>query len=191
MSQATRSLLYAQIAFFGFLLLCVAITDAGVSHNHGFSFYGGHTSTLVPYALGFLASAWLLARAAGEVERDGGEANTRFALGLRLVVLFLLLDLLTPDTVNAFFYDAHIVASVLLFLCQAVFGLWVAARFTTGRAAASLYVLQIAGGIVAGLSQLQWIGLLSPGILIFQLSFGLLLLASTAELPEPRSAKLT
>src|SRR6266536_343992 len=114
MSHAARSLLYAQIAFFGFLLLCVAITDAGLSHNHGFSFYGGNPSTLVPYALGFVVCSWLLAHGANQLELEEGETNARFALGLRLLVLFLLLDLLTPDTINTFFYDAHIVASTLL-----------------------------------------------------------------------------
>src|SRR6266699_4090815 len=116
MSAAARNLVYAQIAFFGFLLLCVAITDAGLAHNHGFSFYGSHPSTLVPYALGFVTCSWLLARAATQLDREGGESKTRLALGLRIVVLLLLFDLLTPDTVNSAFYDAHIAASVLLFL---------------------------------------------------------------------------
>jgi hypothetical protein len=187
MSHAARSLLYAQIAFFGFLLLCVAITDAGVSHNHGFSFYGGHPSTLVPYALGFVACALLLARGASQLEHAGGETNVRFALGVRILVLLLLLDLLTPDTINSVFYDAHIAASVALFLFEAVFALWVAARVSPGPVASTLYTLQILGGVVAGLSQLNWIGLLSPGILVFQLSFGMLLVTATA---EPATAQL-
>jgi len=193
MSVAARSLVSAQIAFFGFLLLCIAITDDGVAHNHGFSFYGSHPSTLVPYALGFLVCSGLLARAATLLDREGGELNTRLALGVRIVVLLLLFDLLTPDTLNSFFYDAHIVASVLLFLFEAAFGLWIVTRVALNQATGFLYALQIAGGIFAGLSQLQWIGLLSEGILVFQLCFGVLLVAAVTETPaaelhSPREA---
>jgi hypothetical protein len=45
-----------------------------------------------------------------------------------------------------------------------------------------LYVLQIAAGLLAGASQAQWIGLLSPGILVFQLAFFALLMCLPVEL---------
>jgi hypothetical protein len=45
-----------------------------------------------------------------------------------------------------------------------------------------VYALQILAGLVAAASQAQWIGLLSPGILVFQVAFGALLLCLPVEL---------
>jgi phosphoglycerate dehydrogenase-like enzyme len=55
---------------------------------------------------------------------------------------------------------------------------------TSTAATISLYSTQITGGVVAGLSQLQWIGLLSVGIFVFQIAFGVLLVIVVANLPD-------
>ena len=160
--------------------MCFLITGGGLSHNHGFSFYGGRWATIVPWAVGFIAASVLILQAASAA------AATDAALAgcLRVNVVLLLLVAVTPDTVDQVFYVAHVTASVLLFLFQAGVGLWLVLR-TQARGVLQLYVVQIAGGIVAGLSQAQWIGLLSPGILAFQVAFGALLVVSTL---EPRGA---
>ena len=179
MSAAGRLLLWAQLAFWGSVAVCFAVAGGGLGDNHGFSVYGGRLSTIVPWAVGFLATAGLTLRAAALLD----EPDPALARALRINVLLLVLVLLTPDTVNQFFYVAHIVASIALFLFQAIVGLWLVRR-TGSRAVLQLYVVQITGGVVAGLSQLQWMGLLSPGILAFQVAFGALLVAATTE-PHP------
>jgi hypothetical protein len=175
-NAAGRLLLWAQLAFWGCVVVCFAVAGGGLGDNHGFSVYGGRVSTIVPWAVGFLATAGLTVRAAALL----GESDPALARALRVNVLLLFFVLLTPDTVNQFFYVAHIVASIALFLFQAVVGLWLVQR-TGSRAVLQLYVVQIAGGVIAGLSQLQWIGLLSPGILVFQVFFGALLVAATTD----------
>ena len=176
MSAAGRLLFYAQLAFWACVVVCLAVAGGGLSHNHGFSIYGGRASTIVPWTVGFLAAAALILRAATLLDAF----DPPLARALRANVLLLLFVLLTPDTIDQLFFVAHIVASIALFLFQAFVGLWLVRR-TGSRAVPQLYVIQIAGGIVAGLSQLQWIGLLSPGILAFQVAFGALLVAATAE----------
>jgi hypothetical protein len=186
MSAVGRLLLAAQLAFWGSIGLCFLITTEGFTHNHGPSFYGGRWSTIVPYGLGILGAAAMLARAASLLERSEGADVRRTANGIRLLIIFLLADLLTPDTLNTFFYNAHIVASVALFLFQAILGLWLIVRIARGTGLVALYATQIAGGLVAGASQAQWIGLLGPGIAVFQISFGVLLVAATAGLDPVR-----
>ena len=56
--------------------------------------------------------------AAGDFERSGAGAG--LPTGLRLLAVFLLLDVATPDRVNAFFYWAHDLTSALLFLYRDV-----------------------------------------------------------------------
>ena len=176
MTAVGRLLLWAQLAFWGCVVVCFAVTGGGLSHNHGFSVYGGAWETIVPWTVGFVAAAVLILRAAALLEGS----DRVFAWGLRLVVLFGMGILFTPDTIDQLFYDAHIVASVLLFLFQAGLGLWIVVRAHAGLLT-RVYVLQIAGGVVAGLSQAQWIGLLSLGILVFQVAFGALIVLATSE----------
>ena len=170
MTTPGRLLLQAQVAFWLAMVVCFAVDDGGLSNNHGFSVYGGSWHTIVPWTIGFVAAAVLMLRAAALLDAD----DHVLARCIRVNVVLLLGVLLTPDTVDQLFYVAHIVASVLLFLFQAGFGLWLVLRART-RPAVWLYAVQIGGGLVAGASQAQWIGLLSPGILVFQIAFGALL----------------
>jgi hypothetical protein len=171
-----RLLVLAQLAFWACVGLCLAVTGGRLSHNHGFSIYGGRWTTILPWAVGISAAAGLVWRAADAVSHE----DQALARCLRINVVLLVFILLTPDSIDQLFYVAHIVASVALFLFQAIIGLWLVLR-TRSAAVLQLYVLQIAGGLVAGASQGQWIGLLSPGILVFQLAFGALLVSLPVE----------
>src|SRR5512146_121699 len=177
MNGARRLLLLAQLAFWSSVLLCFAVTGGGLGHNHGFSVYGGEWTTILPWAVGIAAAAALIWRAADALMGH----DPPLARCLRINVVLLVFILLTPDSINQFFYVAHIIASVVLFLFQAIVGLWLVLR-TRSSLVLQLYVAQIAAGLVAGASQAQWIGLLSPGILVFQLAFGALLVSLPVEL---------
>jgi hypothetical protein len=170
MNGARRLLLLAQLAFWSCVLLCFVVPGGGLGHNHGFSVYGGRWTTILPWAIGIAAAAALVWRAADALSGE----DPPLARCLRVNVVLLVFILLTPDSIDQLFYAAHIVASVALFLFQAIVGLWLVAR-THSSLVLPLYVVQIAAGLVAGASQAQWIGLLSPGILVFQLAFGALL----------------
>jgi hypothetical protein len=181
MDDARRMLLLAQLTFWFCALLCFVVTGGGLGHNHGFSVYGGKWTTILPWAVGIAAAAVLIWRAA-DVLASG---DPTLAACLRINVFLLVFILLTPDSVDRFFYVAHIVASVVLFLFQAAVGLWLVIR-TQSIPVGELYVLQIASGLVAGASQAQWIGLLSPGIFGFQLAFGALIASPAVVSPGDR-----
>ena len=176
MSAVGRLLLRAQLAFWACVVVCFTVAGGGLGHNHGFSVYGGRWSTIVPWAVGFVAASALFLRAAALLD----DADPPLGRCLRVNVALLLFVLFTPDTIGRLFNVAHIVASIALFLFQAVVGLWLVQR-TGSRAVLQLYLVQIAGGVVAGLSEAQLIGLLSPGILVFQIAFGALFIAATTE----------
>lgn len=181
MSAAARYLLFAQLAFWSAMLLCIAITGGGLGDNHGFSFFGGRLSTILPYAVGFIAAGALIAQSAKLLEQNG---RPKVASGLRILVVLLLLDLLTPDSLGSAFYAAHITVSIVLFVFEAAFGLWLVTAVSSGLPSVSLFGTQITGGVIAGLSQLQWIALLSLGIFVFQVAFGALIVTAVASLHE-------
>ena len=135
----------------------------------------------MPYALGMLCGIVLILYASALVERSPLAAG-RLASGSRLLAFFLFVDLATPDTVSSVFYWAHDLASTLLFLYQLGFAIWLVRSVWRTRAGAVLVGAQFVGGLVAMFSQLQLIPLLGPGILVFQVSFGALLVCSTARL---------
>jgi hypothetical protein len=171
MTRAQRLLLDAQLAFWICVGLCFAVTGGGLfSHNHGLSFYGGRWSTIVPWTVGLAAASFLVLRAAEELVHT----DPPLVRALRLNVLLVLSILFTPDTVSQLWYVLHIVASTALFLFQAALGLWLVLR-SLRAVVLQLYVVQIAGGIVAGLSQVHLIDLLGIGIVVFQVAFGALL----------------
>jgi hypothetical protein len=174
-NSAQRDLVLAQLVFWASVLLCLAVTGGGLGDNHGFSVYGGKWTTILPWAVGIAAAAALVSRAADALAGDPPLARC-----LRVNVVLLVFILLTPDSIDQFFYVAHIVASVALFLFQALVGLWLVVARPRSHLVLQLYVVQIAAGLVAGASQAQWIGLLSPGILVFQLAFGAVLYAVTS-----------
>jgi hypothetical protein len=190
-----RNLAYGLTMFAVSLAACIAMTADGVTHNHGWSFYGSNDATLVPYAVGFVACCAFFWRAAAMLSASGAD---EVAAGVRLLVGFLLLDLLTPDTLNAFFYWAHVAASVLLFLFEFAFAAALAFRTLPGTARAgaarALFGAQFAGGLLAMLSQLELVPALSEGMVVFQAAFGaLLVLAASslrAALPPAAAAQL-
>lgn len=177
MPAPARQLLLGQLGFFACLSVCVAIDRAGLNDNHGWSYYGGRYETFLPYMLGFLVLILLLGRSARLLELAGAP---QLAGALRLLALLLLLDLATPDTVNGFFYWAHNVASTLLFLFEFCLGIVLVATAVPSLFGAALFVIQLAGGLIAMFSQLQVLPILGIGILLFQVSFCVLLVVATA-----------
>jgi hypothetical protein len=172
-ARARYLLLWAQVAFWACVGLCLVVSGGGLGHNHGFSVYGGRWTTVLPWAIGITGAAALIWRAADALTDE----DPALARSLRINVILLVSILVTPDTIDQAFYIAHIVASIALFLFQAIVGFWLVLR-TRSNLVLQLYMAQIAAGLVAGASQAQWVGLLSPGILVFQLAFFALLLAS-------------
>lgn len=172
-------LLLAQLVFFAGLSACALIAPEGLHDNHGWSYYEGHRATLLPYLLGILAYVALTLYAAALLER--ASAPRGLVRGLRWLALFLALDVATPDTLNAVFYWAHDLTSAVLFLFELGFAVWLVRTFLATRLGIALVLVQFLGGLVAMFSQLQVVSQLGLGILVFQLSFAVLVVASSAE----------
>jgi hypothetical protein len=166
-------LVLGQTIFLACLGGCVALDRRGLWDNHGWSYYGGRADTAVVYGFGFTALILCVLGAAALLERPPG-IRTLPALLVGLA-LALALDLATPDTVSPLLYDAHVAASVVLFLLEFTSALWLVVHFLPTRPGKGLFALLFAGGLTAMFSQLQWIGLLGLGILVFQVSYFVIL----------------
>ena len=107
---------------------------------------------------------------------------------LRVLAVLLFLDLATPDTINSFFYWAHVSVSAALFMHELAIA--VALVLSAPRAQlVALLATQVAAGLLAMFSQFHLIGYLSTGILLYQLAFGaLLVLGARDQLVEEEAA---
>jgi hypothetical protein len=181
-SRPARYLLFAQVGFFLSLVVCMVIDPTGLGDNHGWSYYEGRDETFFPYLLGFFGCVLMIVYAAVLLERSPAPAG--LSRGLRLLSFFLFLDIATPDTVNVVFWWAHDVASTLLFLFELGFAVWLVRTVSATRLNLGLLVLQFISGVVAMFSQLQVISQLGVGILLFQVSFGVMLVVTTARIPD-------
>jgi hypothetical protein len=182
-SAAVRVLLFGQLAFFLGLAACALVAPEGLHDNHGWSYWEGRWATVVPYVLAVLLFVALTLYAAALLER--ASAPRGLVRGLRWLTVFLLLDVGTPDTVNAVFYWAHDLTSAVLFLYELAFGIWLVRALLPTRLGLSLVGAQFLGGLIAMFSQLQVVSQLGPGIFVFQVSFALLLVTATAAVAEP------
>lgn len=173
--NAVRNLIYAQVSFFGFLLIAILMTPAAFDNNHGLSYYGEHKSTAIPYGLGFLLTGFFLMKAASSLPNKTRPFK-KLAVGLEILVILLIGVFLTPDTLNAFFNWAHYIVAASLFIFELGLAFWLTVWWCRDWLAGWLLAVQLAAGIVAMLSQFHVIYYLSEGILFFQLAFGLLLI---------------
>ena len=183
MSASARSLLLAQVGFLLALAVCILMDSRGLQDNHGWSYYEEHGRTFLPYVLGF---AWLIFwiwQAAGLLTRSN--APTALAPALKLLAIFFLLDVATPDTVDAVFAWAHDLSSTLLFLYELGFAIWLVVAVWPTWTGRGLLLVQLVGGLIAMFSfVVELVSQLGTGILLFQLSFGALLVAATAQFRE-------
>ena len=184
MSRVSRLLFSAQAVFFLALGVCAALDPRGLGSNHGWSYYEGRATTAAPYVIGLVGTIALVAYAAVVAARS--DAPQGLVWGLAGLALFLALDVASPDTVNAVFYWAHDMTSAALFLYELGFAVWLVRTLEPTAVGVALVVLQFCGGLVAMFSQLQVISQLGLGILVFQLSFGVLLVTATFDLDHAR-----
>ena len=173
MSAAGRLVVVGIGVFVACLGGCVAIDRNGLWDNHGWSYYGGRSGTAVLYGLGYASLVLCVLVAAVLLHRPPAVPVLPGLLGVLAIVLAG--DLATPDTLSTAFYDAHVAASIVLFLFELGVAVWIAHRLVPTRMARLLLAAQFVGGLVAMFSQLQWIGLLGLGILVYQVCFFALL----------------
>jgi hypothetical protein len=172
-TKAVGYLILAQICFFGFLMIAIIMTPAAFSDNHGLSYYGEHKLTAIPYGLGFLLGSFFLMKVTSALPAKI-QPFKNLAVAIQVLVLLLIGVFLTPGNLNRFFDWAHNIVAAGLFIFELGLALWLIIWWYKDLAIISLFIIQLIAGLVAMLSQLDVIYYLSEGILIFQLSFGLL-----------------
>lgn len=171
-----RYLVYSQLATYITFLACIAIAPASLADNSGFSYFGHHRWTVVPFGAGILTAAYFLLRSA---EFLPSNARTR-----KLKIFFRSLPILmtglvvVPAVGNGWYDFIHRLFGTALFLAQLGLAGWLVWRIKNDRLNWLLIILQVSGGLIALIYLNPVQGFELQGQLLFQLAFSVLLLRS-------------
>jgi hypothetical protein len=183
-SRVVLDVVSGQILLFGGLVVCVALSPAGLAANKGFSYFGIHWSTVLPYALGVAGCALFTRRAlraaaavtrAPQRTRQAADAFALLAMGL----------VVTPDYAENVLAWTHRALGATLFVIQLVLAARLVAWAGGDALSAAFWLAQLGGGIFCALYVLRAEGFLIQGQAFFQLAFGALLVRTLPRLPAP------
>lgn len=185
--NAKRSLIYSQVSFFAFILLCFTMSPNQQAINDGVSYFGVNSRTFIFDALAFGLSGYFFWQAASDLSR---RSYKRFAQILRLIVILMPGVLLTPYTVSSLVYGLHVSVSSTIFILELLLVIWLAWRWQRDWINGLLVSAQIISGLLALVSLNGWLQGELWGQLLFQLAFSFAIIRITANLPATRQLKL-
>lgn len=158
------------------LATCVVIRPEGLAANNGFSYFGDHKTTVVPYSLAFILYAfylWKLSEITGFMEL---RLRTLSVL-LRIMAVMVIGLLITPsDLIDS----VHVVFGTILFGLQFLVAIWFAGWWQRSWLTIGLAALVLVGGLMSFYFLLKPHGLLLQGQTIFLLAFSALLVVILA-----------
>lgn len=176
-----RDLIIAQLCFFGCLSIAIMMTTIAFVDNNGLSYYAKTYPTSVPVGLGFFLCFFFLQRAASRLPVHNPPFD-KLQQMLRLVAVFLLLVMLTPDSLSQLFQGIHMAVSTTLFYIEFIIAVWLTVKWHGGVVMWSLVVAMGLSGAVAFLSTIELMPYLAHSCLAYQLLFGVFLVLSTSKL---------
>lgn len=178
---AVRYLIASQISLIGGLLLCFLLKPALVDGPRGFSNYGVVVPTIVPYTLAFVLAGALAALAAHRLPPDDRYTTLKRAL-LVLAALYAIVLISTyPYHLAPWLKALHFVAGSALFSWQILFAAWLLIVGRSDWINRALFAALLTGSLLALLSLLEVIHILSEAQTLTILAFALLLVRSAIQ----------
>ena len=179
--RAIRYLTYGQFGFFFSLVVCVLLSPQGLLANHGFTYYGEHARTVVPYGLAFgvcglctLLSTWYL---------PDGRPFRVIKFALRLLLPLLCAVAITASNQPSL-GKLHVRFGEALFGLQFGMSAWLALDIHKDWRNAAYLLLLFCSGLASLLAVYNVIPYLIEGQIIFQLAFGVVVIYTLGKLRD-------
>jgi len=160
-------------AVYALLILCILIRPVGLGANEGFSYYGNYKLTIIPYAAAFVLYAYGLWKTS---EAIGAKTYSAKAImfSLRAMAIFLVGLVVTPsDLIDGW----HTVFGASLFALQLVISIFIAGWLMRRRLTIGLTLVEFLAGLLSFYYLPKTHGALLESQALFQIAFGVLLLA--------------
>lgn len=170
--------------------MCIALHPGFVLkwNEGGFSNYGIHIKTAIPYSIAFFGCALFAARAGRELVGAQHGAWT-FTVVLFVYAGLMLLTLISTYgyTFNPGLKNAHTAVGIATMLFEPLAALWMFTRLRRSSWTTTLAVMALAGLSLAVIDYLAILHVLFLAQVLTAFAFGALLVRSAARLDELRS----
>ncbi len=174
-----RYIVYSQGCFYLGLLICTILKPKGLTINQGISYYGVFWLTIVPYCFGLLGGAYFCWRYALQLKKPDLWLVRYTFVAMSLLIIGVAL---TPDTLGRFIDDLHVTCGSILFVLQLLFSGWLIVQLQYDFRAIALSLLELMAGVMSFIYLAPKHGYLLESQVVFQLSFGILILYSLPQL---------
>ena len=173
---AIKYIVRSQIILYASFAICILISPASLADNSGFSYFGHHKLTIIPFGAGLLATAHYLLKAAGKL----GEAKQQMIVRISLTAMApLMAGLVVVPAIGTGWYDLiHRIFGSSLFAIQLLLAGWLVWHTRKSIINWLALVLQFTGGVISLLYLHPAQGFELQGQLLFQLAFTVILIRS-------------
>ena len=172
--QAISYFAIGQAGFLCSLIICVLLLPKGLLANHGFSYYGDYTRTMLPYHLAFAVCGVCTLLASFSLPSAMPFKLIKYAF--RLIPVLLLGIAVTTAPHSPTLDNIHRPIGVTLFVLQFALGTWLACIAGKDRLNLLLLPLLIGSGLVSLLALCAIIHCLLEGQVLFQFAFAMLII---------------
>ncbi|TAN23618.1 MAG: hypothetical protein EPN30_07305 [Actinomycetota bacterium] len=169
-----HQLVASEVVLLTTVLVCTIMIWNDKVNIYGISYFGVTTPTLPVVAVGFVVGSWMLIMASSKLPNFAPYGLVKFTL--RVVSVGIVLLLLTPYTLDAFFNWTHMILGGAIFAVEMYTGTVLCFKYLRDRVARYALALQFLGGILAMFSLPDnMLNFMLEGEVIFQLGFMVLL----------------
>ena len=171
-----QDFLYAQISLSIFLILSSLIFPYVPIHGKGISEFGTNFNTLLPYSVGYILYAYLIAKSVKYIDIVDNISKLIYYSFNTISILFIAL-IFTPYAIDTGFDWIHNTVSTILFLLELALVIYLIYSDKFSFSNIVLLCLQVIGGLISmlSLSNNGGLHLLFEGEVIFQLFFIILI----------------
>lgn len=194
MHRSVRFLVYAQLALFAGLAICLILLPHFLfeSNEGGISNFGTYARTIVPFTLGFGVCGSLTIWAAAILPRSTPSyRDVRSALQILGLLYFFVLCSTYLYKVNHTLDTLHVYASVALVIWNMVFGTWLALFVVRDRINVALLCIQYVAFTLAVLTYIGTLHTLFIAECGLSAAFGVLLVRCVHKLQQRSNQAVT
>lgn len=181
------SVLWSQVCLAVFSAICIALHPGFVLkwNEAGFSNYGIHIKTAIPYSVAFLGCGLYAARAARALVDLKAGAKIFTAILFSYAVLMVLTLISTYGyTLSHGLKDFHTVVGIITMLFEPLVALWMYARLRRTLVTHALLGIELVGLALAVIDYLVILHVLFLAQVVTAFAFGALLVRSAGRLDE-------
>ena len=169
-----KYIVLSQVVLYATFALCIALAPASLADNSGFSYFGHHRLTVIPFGAGLILAAYYLLKTAAPLK--GMRQHKVLHLGLVAMAPLMVGIVVVPAIGNGWYDLIHRVFGSSLFVIQLILAVWLVWQARKSWLNWLALLVQVAGGVIALIYLHPAQGFSLQGQLIFQAGFTVVLL---------------